>query len=184
MGKDNVPFHTVIFPASLIGSGDTWTLLHHVSTTEYLNYEGGKFSKSRGTGVFGSDAMGTGIPSEIWRYYLLSNRPESSDSSFSWDDLMEKTNNELIANLGNFVNRGISFACTEFQGIVPEFSLNEDDKKFIESINEQLAAYIDALNNVHLKDGLKIAMAISKLGNKYVQGKNFWYQLFFIIDVI
>ena len=80
MGKDNVPFHTVIFPSSLLASGQNWTLLHHISTTEYLNYESGKFSKRNGTGVFGDSAASTGIPSEVWRYYLLHNRPEKSDS--------------------------------------------------------------------------------------------------------
>lgn len=84
MGKDNITFHTVIFPSSLIGSGQTWTKLKQISTTEYLNYELDsatgkplKFSKSRQTGVFGDDARKTGIPSEVWRYYLLINRPEN-----------------------------------------------------------------------------------------------------------
>lgn len=149
MGKDNIPFHTVIFPSSLIGaypvqnhltavptplprtifpstyrtmglqllssrhnrepcppytrcapsscsplprahvraaSGENWTMLHHISTTEYLNYEAGKFSKSRGVGVFGNDAETTGIPSEVWRYYLLANRPETADTVFTWTD--------------------------------------------------------------------------------------------------
>lgn len=76
MGKDNIPFHTVIFPQTLIGTGENWTLLHHVSTTEYLNYEDIKFSKSNKTGVFGDDLFDLNIPSEIWRYYLLINRPE------------------------------------------------------------------------------------------------------------
>ena len=75
MGKDNVPFHTVIFPSSLLATGQDWTMLHHISTTEYLNYESGKFSKRNGTGVFGDSASETGIPSEVWRYYLLYNRP-------------------------------------------------------------------------------------------------------------
>ena len=66
MGKDNVPFHTVIFPATLLGTGQPWTLMRSISVTEYLNYEGGKFSKSRGIGVFGNDAKDTGIPVEVW----------------------------------------------------------------------------------------------------------------------
>ena len=84
MGKDNTTFHTVIFPATLIGSKQPWTKMKTISTTEFLNYEidektnkPKKFSKSRGTGIFGDDAMNTGIPSEIWRYYLLANRPEN-----------------------------------------------------------------------------------------------------------
>jgi methionyl-tRNA synthetase len=75
-----VPFHTVVFPGSQIGTNQKWTKLHHLSTTEYLNYEGGKFSKSRGVGVFGNNAQATGVPSDIWRFYLLSHRPETSVS--------------------------------------------------------------------------------------------------------
>ncbi len=95
MGKDNVPFHTVVFPSSLISSKQNWTLLHHISTTEYLNYENGKFSKRNGTGVFGTNAIDLEkqIPAEVWRYYLLVNRPEKSDSEFSWKDFVDKNNN-------------------------------------------------------------------------------------------
>ena len=86
MGKDNVTFHTVIFPSTLIGTKENWTLVHNLSTTEYLNYEKTKFSKSNSVGVFGDHAEFTGIPSEVWRYYLLSNRPETSDTDFKWDE--------------------------------------------------------------------------------------------------
>ena len=92
-------------------------LLH--SVTEYLNYEGGKFSKSRGTGVFGNDAKDTGIPVEVWRYYLLSNRPEQQDTDFKWSDLAARNNSELMANVGNFVNRGLMFVSKFFDGMVP-----------------------------------------------------------------
>ena len=81
---DNVPFHSVIFPGSQIGTGEKWTMLHHLSTTEYLNYENGKFSKSRGVGVFGTSAKDTGVPPDVWRYYLLKNRPETGDTQFEW----------------------------------------------------------------------------------------------------
>ncbi|KAJ3064837.1 putative methionine--tRNA ligase, cytoplasmic protein rar1, partial [Rhizoclosmatium hyalinum] len=77
MGKDNVPFHTVLFPSSLIGTNEKYTLLHHLSTTDYLQYEGDKFSKSRGVGVFGNNVAESKIPVDVWRYYLLSIRPES-----------------------------------------------------------------------------------------------------------
>ena len=80
IGKDNIPFHTVIFPSSLLGTGEAWTTLYHMSSTEYLNYEGGKFSKSKGVGVFGTDARDTGIPADVWRFYMYYNRPEKSDA--------------------------------------------------------------------------------------------------------
>jgi methionyl-tRNA synthetase len=102
MGKDNVYFHTIYWPSVLRGDGRNWTRLHHLSTTgavlyavsryrltfasEYLNYEGGKFSKSHGRGVFGPAAKETGIPASVWRYYLISTRPETQDAMFSWSD--------------------------------------------------------------------------------------------------
>eukprot|EP01116_Phalansterium_solitarium_P021852 TRINITY_DN6985_c0_g1_i2.p1 TRINITY_DN6985_c0_g1~~TRINITY_DN6985_c0_g1_i2.p1 ORF type:complete len:745 (+),score=126.72 TRINITY_DN6985_c0_g1_i2:114-2348(+) len=176
MGKDNVPFHTVVFPASLLATGEPWTFLHHISTTEYLNYEDGKFSKSRGTGVFGTDCKDTGIPPEVWRYYLLINRPESADSVFSWEDLREKNNNELIANLGNFINRPFSFLTKEFGGVVPPYcgELHPDDQILFDEINKLLAQYIAALSAVHIKEGLKYAMAISQKGNAYLQHRKPW----------
>jgi methionyl-tRNA synthetase len=109
MGKDNVPFHTVIFPSTLLATHKDYTLLHRISTTEYLNYEDGKFSKSRGVGVFGDNMMNSGIPAEVIRYYLLVNRPEKSDSVFTWSDFGNKNNTELLPNIGNLVNRTLKF---------------------------------------------------------------------------
>lgn len=105
MAKDNVPFHSVIFPSCLIGADDNFTLVKHMSGIEYLNYEDGKFSKSRGTGVFGDQAKLTDIDADIFRFYLAYIRPETMDSCFSWDDMMAKNNSELLNNLGNFINR-------------------------------------------------------------------------------
>ncbi|KAJ3602201.1 hypothetical protein NHX12_029960 [Muraenolepis orangiensis] len=107
MAKDNVPFHSVVFPCSLLGAQDNYTLVNHLIATEYLNYEDTKFSKSRGVGVFGDMAKDTGIPSDVWRFYLLYVRPESQDSAFSWADMALKNNSELLNNLGNFINRWV-----------------------------------------------------------------------------
>jgi methionyl-tRNA synthetase len=85
MGKDNVPFHSIIFPSSQLGTREDWTQVSNISTTDYLNYEGGKFSKSKNVGVFGNKAQDTGVPVDVWRYYLLSRRPESGDSEFKWE---------------------------------------------------------------------------------------------------
>ncbi|KAJ2758501.1 methionine--tRNA ligase mes1, partial [Coemansia nantahalensis] len=109
MGKDNVPFHTVVFPCTQIASGEDWTFLHHLSACEYLNYESGKFSKSRGVGVFGNNAQQTGVPADVWRYYLLSSRPESSDTVFTWSGFASCNNAVLLETLGNFCNRVLKF---------------------------------------------------------------------------
>lgn len=105
MAKDNVPFHSVMFPSTLLAVDKGYTLVTNIMATEYLNYESGKFSKSRGVGVFGNDVQETGIEADIFRFYLASARPEAQDSSFSWSDLVTRNNSELLNNLGNFINR-------------------------------------------------------------------------------
>lgn len=119
MGKDNVPFHTVLFPASLIGTKDNWTMLHHISTTEYLNYETGKFSKSNNRGVFGDHVKEMPFIPSCWRYYLLANRPEAADSLFQWHDFKAKVNEELLPNPGNLCNRVLKFVYTKFEKKIP-----------------------------------------------------------------
>ncbi|KAF8720460.1 hypothetical protein HU200_023704 [Digitaria exilis] len=181
MGKDNVPFHTVMFPSTLLGTGENWTLLKTISVTEYLNYESGKFSKSKGIGVFGNDARDTNIPPEVWRYYLLTNRPESSDTQFTWTDLQAKLNNELVHKLGNFINRVLSFIAKPegvgYGSIIPP-ATNAESHPLTQAISETVGKlvdqYIDAMDKVKLKQGLKIAMAICNEGNAYLQESQFW----------
>jgi len=117
--QDNVPFHSVIFPASLIGTKENWTLVNGISTCEYLNFEGAKFSKGDNIGIFGDTVRDTNIPPEVWRYYLMANRPEQSDSNFTWEDFHAKNDNELVNNLGNFINRALKFVASHFDGAVP-----------------------------------------------------------------
>ncbi|KAM7253048.1 hypothetical protein ACFE04_008889 [Oxalis oulophora] len=190
MGKDNVPFHTVMFPSTLLGTGEDWTLMKTISVTEYLNYEAGKFSKSKGVGVFGNDVKDTNIPVEVWRYYLLTNRPEVSDTLFTWADLQAKLNSELLANLGNFVNRVLSFIAKPsaideelfspgqgFGSIIPDAPGAESHLltlKFSESVGKNVDQFVDAMEKVKLKQGLKIAMGISGDGNAYLQDSQFW----------
>lgn len=170
MGKDNVPFHTIVFPGALLATNEKWTMLHHISTTEYLNYETGKFSKSRGIGVFGNDAIDTGIPPEVWRYYLLLNRPEGSDSIFTWDDLAAKNNDELINTLGNYINRAVNLLYKSFNATIPEFIEGDpEDEQFTAMVNAELRDYNALLDKVSLKAALKKAMAIASIGNSYLQ---------------
>eukprot|EP00180_Rhodochaete_pulchella_P000116 Plantae.Rhodophyta-Rhodochaete_pulchella.ctg1074.p1 GENE.Plantae.Rhodophyta-Rhodochaete_pulchella.ctg1074~~Plantae.Rhodophyta-Rhodochaete_pulchella.ctg1074.p1 ORF type:complete len:754 (-),score=133.53 Plantae.Rhodophyta-Rhodochaete_pulchella.ctg1074:82-2343(-) len=174
MGKDNIPFHSVIFPCTQLGTKKPWTMVHHLATTEYLNYEDGKFSKSRGIGVFGNDARDTGIPVEVWRYYLLVNRPETADAVFSWTDLQAKTNDELLANIGNLANRTLTFLKKSFKGKMPAVVLSEDDRSFADQVNAELLEYNKAMNAVSLKAGLKRATAISRIANQYLQKNEPW----------
>jgi len=177
MGKDNIPFHTVIFPSSLLATKQNYTMLHHISTTEYLQYCGGKFSKSRGTGVFGDDAKNTNIPSEVWRYYLLINRPEGSDTVFTWEDFAAKNNTELVNNLGNFIQRCSSLAFNAFEGKVPacdNAAMQDADKAFIQAITDSLHKYVELLEAVQIKDALKEMMALSRHANTYLQETKPW----------
>jgi methionyl-tRNA synthetase len=174
MAKDNIPFHTIMFPASQLGTGQKWTMLHHIDATEYLQHEDGKFSKSRKTGLFGDDAMRTGIPADVFRYYLLINRPESSDTVFSWADLQEKLNKELLANLGNLVNRTLMFVKNFQEGKVHETVLDEVAANFWEYVGEEEVQITDELEQCHEKEALRRIMSLSQRGNQYFQEQQPW----------
>jgi methionyl-tRNA synthetase len=174
MGKDNIPFHTVLFPASLIGTKEGYVLLDRISSNEYINYEGGQFSKSRGLGVFGDDAIKTGIPADVWRYYIMVNRPEKADTDFSWNDFQSKINNELVANLGNFINRAISFINNYADSKIPEAKLDEKDNVFLKQVKNEIKKATELLEDIQLKDALKSIMHISKMGNQYFQETEPW----------
>ncbi|PWA83179.1 methionine--tRNA ligase [Artemisia annua] len=179
MGKDNVPFHTIMFPSTLLGTDENWTLLKTISVTDYLNYENGKFSKSKGVGVFGNDAKETNIPVEVWRYYLLANRPETKDTLFTWADLQTKINNKLISKLGNFINRVLRFIARDpgYNSIVPD-APGADAHPLTETLGYKIGTkvdeYMEAMDKVKLKQGLKAAMKISRYGNVYLQETKFW----------
>ena len=174
MAKDNVPFHSIMFPATLMATGEPWVMTKAICATDYLNYESNKFSKSRGVGVFGNDAQETGIPADIWRFYLMYIRPEGQDSSFCWDDFREKVNGELLNNLGNFINRAVSFVDKNFEGKLNHYDPNEEDKKYLDEVNENLLAYEERLERVMLREGLKPILAISRLGNQLIQANKPW----------
>ncbi len=125
--------------------------------------------------MFGDAAKNTGIPAEVWRYYLLANRPETSDSDFNWEDFGAKNNNELLANLGNFVNRCLKFTKDRFASTVPALGqLTEDDQTLIKEVDEQLEIYVKELDLAKMKASLQAAMHISRLGNYYLQKQEPW----------
>jgi methionyl-tRNA synthetase len=172
IGKDNIPFHTVIFPSSLLGTGEEWTMLHHMSSTEYLNYESGKFSKSRGIGVFGTDAMETGIAADIWRFYIFYNRPEKADSLFTWSDFQEKVNGELIGNLGNLVNRTLSFVTRYYGGLIPQGGTT--DGAFFESLRAYEGRVGEFFERAELRDAFRTVFELSSFANKTFQDAEPW----------
>ncbi|KAK6015795.1 tRNA binding domain protein, partial [Ostertagia ostertagi] len=193
IGKDNVAFHGVMFPCTQLGARDNYTIVNHVCATEYLNYEDTKFSKSRNTGVFGDNAQETGIEADVWRFYLLYMRPESQDTSFCWEDFALKVNSELLANLGNFINRALSFLSNAFGGVVPEMYLNDTDVELLAGIQvretvinvhfqgvmfikikEDSVEWDQLMDAVRQKDAVRAVLSMSRRGNQYMQSQQPW----------
>ena len=176
MAKDNVPFHSIIFPATLIGCDEEWRLFDRIDSVEYLNYDGRKFSKSNGIGVFGDDAKNSGISVDVWRYYLLMLRPENNDSNFNWNDLQTKNNNELCANIGNCINRLLGFIAKKCKGIIPikESEWIDIDQKYILELNNLTEEYIEMMDKVKLSDGIRKVMEIASKINMYYEDNRFW----------
>ncbi|MDR1399188.1 MAG: methionine--tRNA ligase [Treponema sp.] len=173
IGKDNIPFHTVIFPSSQLGTGEQWTMLHHMSSSEYLNYESGKFSKSKGVGVFGTDVKETGIDADVWRFYIFYNRPEKADSLFTWKDFQEKVNGELIGNLGNLVNRTLSFVTRYYDGMIPD-SDGSASAMFWNKVREFEADISAKLEKAELRDAFRAIFELSSFANKTFQEGEPW----------
>lgn len=174
LGKDNVPFHCIVFPATLIGTRDPYTTVQRMSVTEYLNYEGEKFSKSRGVGVFAHHARETGILADIWRFYLLFVRPEHQDSDFKWQDFAMRINTELLNNIGNFFNRSLSFLVRCFDGIIQEIQLDDCVESLLVDIAQELSAYHALMEKCDMRDAIRPILRISALGNQLIQATKPW----------
>lgn len=152
-------------------------------TTEYLNYEGTKFSKSRNVGVFGENAKDTGVPASVWRYFLLANRPEGNDSQFMWKDFIVKNNTELVNNLGNFVQRAIKFASAKYESTVPSPVLDGSkpdwashnflsgalEQELEKDANALLEQYVKDMDQLKIRSGLDGLMHFSARCNAYLQ---------------
>jgi methionyl-tRNA synthetase len=151
-------------------------MLHHMSSTEYLNYESGKFSKSKGIGVFGTDVMETGIPADVWRFYIFYNRPERADALFTWKDFQEKVNGELIGNLGNLVNRTLSFAGRYYGGKIPgvEEGVSDAGGSFIAEVRKHEENIAGRLERAELRDAFRAVFELSSLANKRFQDAEPW----------
>ncbi len=177
MAKDNIPFHTVIFPCSLIGTEKKWTLLHHINATEYLNYENTKFSKSNNIGVFGTDVKKTGIDIDLWRFYLLANRPEKADADFTWNDFIEKVNSEFTDNIGNLVNRVLTYLYKNFDGTIKDFQLPESYQDFADSCKNDFKMVTSSFEKVKIREAVRGILAIGNKGNKFFQEMAPWEQI-------
>jgi methionyl-tRNA synthetase len=174
MGKDNVPFHTLSFPATILGSGEPWKLVDYIKSFNYLNYDGGQFSTSRGRGVFMDQALEI-LPADYWRWWLLSHAPESSDSEFTWDNFQASVNKDLADVLGNFVSRVTKFCRSKFGEEVP---VGGDDlpvdQAFMDALEENIRAYEQFMEDKEVRKAAGALRAIWVMGNEYLQEAAPW----------
>ncbi len=174
MGKDNVPFHTLSFPATILGSGEPWKLVDYIKSFNYLNYDGGQFSTSRGRGVFMDQALDI-LPSDYWRWWLLSHAPETSDSEFTWENFQTSVNKDLADVLGNFVSRVTKFCRSKFGEVVPEGgAYGPAETAAIAEITKRLAAYEAHMEAIEIRKAASELRAIWVVGNEYLQEAAPW----------
>ncbi len=174
MGKDNVPFHTLSFPATILGSGEPWKLVDYIKSFNYLNYDGGQFSTSRGRGVFMDQALEI-LPSDYWRWWLLSNAPENSDAEFTWDLFQTNVNKDLADVLGNFVSRVTKFCRSKFGEAVPETGTwGDQEAALIKELNTRIRAYECFMESMEVRKSAAELRAIWGAGNEYLQAAAPW----------
>jgi len=168
MGKDNVPFHTVGFPATILGTGEPWKLVDAIKGFNWLTYYGGKFSTSQKRGVFMDQALDL-LPPDTWRWYLIANAPESADSSFTWQHFAGTVNKDLADVLGNFVNRILKFAAARFEGKVPEGGKGgAAEAKLYQTIERGIGLYTVNLEEMQFRKAAQELRAIWVAANEFV----------------
>ncbi len=178
IGKDNIPFHAVILPAMLIASGEPYPLPYSIPSTEYILYEGEKFSKSRRVGLWIDEALELIDNPDYWRYTLIRMRPEERDSNFSWSEFARIINSELNDDIGNFVHRVLSFIKRFFESRVPEpGNLDSVDEDYWKGINEDYIKYIDKMYSQKLKQASEHILRIARASNAYINRKEPWKQI-------
>lgn len=167
MAKDNVPFHTVSFPATILASREPWKKVDYLKGFNWLNYYGDKFSTSGKRGVFLDEALDV-LPSDCWRYYLVARSPESDDASFTWEDLQVVVNKDLCNVLGNFVHRILSFSTSQFGATVPVgLAWSPVEFRYRAAIAEVCATYSDELEAMNFRKAADVLRRLWVLGNEY-----------------
>ena len=174
MGKDNVPFHTLSFPATIIGSGEPWKLVDYVKSFNFLNYDGGQFSTSQGRGVFMDQALDI-LPADYWRWWLLSHAPENSDSEFTWENFQASVNKDLADVLGNFVSRVTKFCRSKWGEVIPDGGdWGADEKALMAKMETGLATYAAQMDAIEVRKSAGELRALWVLGNEYLQSAEPW----------
>ncbi len=174
MGKDNVPYHSITFPATLLGTGEPWTQVDYLKGCSYLTYEGGKFSKSENRGIFAEDAIKE-FPADYWRYWLMSNIPEASDACFTFDSFAGVINKDLNGVLGNFVSRVFKMTASKIGTEVPAGGeMTPLEHQLIETLRQRTNDYFKYMNDFEFRKALNELRAIWVEGNNYISTAEPW----------
>ena len=176
IGKDNIVFHCIVFPAMMMAYGDNFQLPDNVPANEFLNLEGDKISTSRNWAIWLHEYL-RDFPGkqDVLRYVLTANAPETKDNDFTWRDFQARNNSELVAILGNFVNRALVLTFKYFNGVVPaRGTLTDIDTAALAEIRTSVDALTAALDTFHFREALKEAMNIARIGNRYLQETEPW----------
>ncbi|MFX1285299.1 MAG: methionine--tRNA ligase [Promethearchaeota archaeon] len=178
IGKDNIFFHTLLFPALILGTkesyGKPFVLPYNVSTTEFLLFEGKKFSKSQGIGIWIDDAAAL-LPTDYWRYYLAATRPEIKDTNFTWDEFEQRINNDLNDVLGNYIHRIIILIHKYCDGKIPEcHRLDDIDRDFVTAIHKTPNVMADFFDRFEFKKAVSSIIDFARAANTYLSTKEPW----------
>ena len=176
IGKDNIPFHTIIWPAMLIGYGDR-ILPYDVPANEFMTMSGAKASSSRGNVIWTRDVLEQYSPDTL-RYYLSATAPEGRDTDFTFDELIRRNNDELVATYGNVVHRTLTFLQSRFGGEAPHpLPLREADREILAEVTKGFTQVASLIEQCHFKDGLNAAMNVARAANRYFDEQAPWKQV-------
>ena len=174
MGKDNVPFHTIMWPGMIMGTGEPWKQADYIKSYSWLTYEGGKFSTSQGRGIFMNDALDL-LPADYWRWYLMSNAPESDDSDFTWEAFATDVNKGLGGTIGNFVNRTLKLSEANFGAAVPAGGVpGMIEEELAAELAQRIATYNMHCDNIELRKAAGELYLIWSAGNVYLTKREPW----------
>ncbi len=184
LGKDNIPFHTIIWQAELLGVSGIYhddetplQLPYDVPANEFMNIEGQQFSKSRNWAIWLPDILERYQPDAL-RYYITRTLPENNDTDFAWDGFLQRINNELVAAWGNLVNRMLSFTQRHFAGEVPDYEdLTMADRELLQQAEAAFAEVGDLIERVRLREALQAAMRLVRAANAYLEGRRPWHTI-------
>ena len=173
IGKDNIPFHTIIFPALLMATGEDYVMPWTTSSTEYLIFEGRKFSKSQRVGIWADEAIAL-LPADYWRFYLIYNRPEQRDSNFTWDSFLDVVNSVMNDTVGNFIHRVLTLAKRRWGTVPSDVKMTEQDQEVYGKVLEILNTVEENYEKIMLKDAVSQSIEMARIGNRYLNEKQPW----------